>query len=93
MPVYSFGTDSPLKFEISDELAAAYKEGVSNYFAAQRAYKASTGRQWEPDQPLVLNHATAIAFNVFAEFMRIALERYGKPVSMEDIFDDYLVKN
>lgn len=94
MPVYSFGIDSPLKFEMSDELAEAYNAALRNFMDAQRKFKEETGRTWNPmEDALMLQHSTPAAFNAFAEIFNKAIENHGTTVHEDELTDDFLVRN
>lgn len=94
MPVYSFGIDSPLKFEIADELAAAYNAALRNFMDAQRKFKEENGRSWNPQEDaLMLHHSTPAAFNAFGEIFNKAVEDHGTLVHEDELTDDFLVRN
>ena len=48
MPVYSFGQDSPLKFDIPDKLAKTYNDATLEFFKAQQRFNQKFGRDWDP---------------------------------------------
>lgn len=93
MPVYSFGADSPLKFEITDEFAATYNAATDDFMQAQIAHKERTGKDWSPEQALFLQHSTAAAFDTFAEILAAAISAYGKPIYENELTDIHLIKN
>ena len=95
MSIYSFGADSPLKFELTEEYAEAFNRGTKAFLDAQIAHKERTGSNWTPDQALLFdcNEEAIDAFNAMSHHMKEALERHGRPVMEEDILSDYLVKN
>ena len=93
MPVYSFGTESPLKFDVTEEFANAYNDAVDDFMNAQKAHKETTGKAWTPDEPLMLQHSTPEVFDAFVKILDDAQTSYGKPVHEEDIKDDYLIRN
>jgi hypothetical protein len=95
MPTYSFGVDSPLKFELDEDYAAAYNRATMAFFEAQHLHRMKTGTQWDPSHPLYVecSKEDIAAFNAFGKILEDALERYGKAVTEDEITDDFLVKN
>lgn len=95
MPVYSFGTDSPLKFELTDEFAEAYNRAIKAFFEAQIKFKEDYGFPWKPELPIHIkcSEDDMATFNSFAHILKEALSRYGKPVHEDELTDDYLIKN
>lgn len=95
MPIYSFGLDSPLKFDLSEEYVDAYNRATKAFFEAQDYHLTITGTRWEP--PMLLNIAWTEeeqkAFNGFNEYLKKALELHGTPIQQDDITEDYLVLN
>lgn len=95
MPIYSFGKTSPLKFELSDEYADAFNRGVKAFFDAQLRFKEEHGTEWVPSAPIWMDwdEEAMTAFNAFNDILQKALGLHGRPVMVEDIHDDYLIKN
>ena len=95
MPVYSFGVDSPLKFELTEDYAKAYNGALKAFFLAQEIYELANGTRWEPKQTLWITwtEEQREAFNGFAKILSEALKLYGKPVHESELTDDYLIKN
>lgn len=92
---YSFGEDSPLKFQISDQLAQRYNEAVDKFFKAQQRFNQKFGRPWDPAaDPIEINwtRKQRKAWDEFAGVMNRQLTANG-PYHYNDIMDDYLVKN
>lgn len=95
MPTYSFGEDSPLKFEIPDKLARYYNEAVEEFFKAQTRFNQKFGRKWDPKNDaiaLAWTKRQRKAWNEFAGVFKSVLEKDG-PFHANDIMDDFLVKN
>lgn len=95
MPTYSFGEDSPLKFDISDKLAENYNEALREFFAAQRRFLQKHGRRWNPDKdPIALRWTKKQkwAWNEFADVLAKSTENGGRYFPT-DLMDDFLVKN
>lgn len=95
MPTYSFGEDSPLKFEISDKLALYYNQAVAEFFKAQTRFNQKFGRRWDPVNDVISikwSKKQRRAWNDFADVMNAALAK-GDPYHVSDIMDDFLVKN
>lgn len=95
MPVYSFGEDSPLKFEISDNLAENYNAAVEAFFKAQRRFAQRFGRKWDPEvDPIALRwtRRQKRAWNEFAKVLAAHVENDGRYFP-NDIMDDFLVRN
>lgn len=93
-PVYSFGEDSPLKFEISDKTAKLYNQAAAEFFKAQQRFNQKFGKKWVGDEPLKLNWTKGQrkAWNEFAKIFNKTVEREG-PYHANDIMEDFLVKN
>ena len=95
MPTYSFGEESPLKFEISDKLAKRYNEAIDQYFKAQVRFNQKFGRKWDPsNDPIEMKWSSKQkkAWNQFARIFDYKLKTEG-PYMANDIMDDYLIKN
>lgn len=95
MPSYSFGEESPLKFEISDKLATNYNAAVEQFFKAQTRFNQKFGRRWDPiKDPIVVKWTKKQlkAWNQFAGIMNDRITKEG-PLYSGEIVDDYLVKN
>lgn len=93
--VYSFGDESPMKFEISDKLAKHYNEAIDKWFKAQQRFNQKFGRKWDPRQdPIELrwNSHQQKAWNEFGKVMKKVIDRDG-PFHENDVMDDFLVKN
>lgn len=95
MPTYSFGADSPMKFEISDKLAERYNEAAEEFFRAQRRFVQKFGREWDPaTEPIKIKWTKQHkqAWRDFAQVFDKTVAEQG-PFNVNDIMDDYLVKN
>lgn len=95
MPTYSFGEESPLKFQISDRLADRYNEAVEEFFKAQTRFNQKFGRRWdERKDPIDVRWTKKQrqAWNDFAKVFKLVVEETG-PYHANDIMDDFLVKN
>lgn len=99
MATYSFGKDSPLKFEISDKLAQHYNDAVRQYFKTQTHFSQKFGRTWDTAlDPIEINwtRKQQHAWNTFAKIFDKAMVKYDAGQGHyfpSDIMDDYLVKN
>lgn len=92
---YSFGEDSPIKFQISDKLATYYNQAVEQFFKAQTRFNQKFGRKWDPHtDPIEIrwNKKQKKAWNEFAKVFDQTLRDKG-PFHENDIMDDFLVKN
>ena len=92
---YSFGEASPIKFPISDKLAKNYNEAVAEFFKAQQRFNQKFGRRWNPQtDPIRLKWSKKQlrAWNEFARIFDRVTKEQG-PFHINDIADDYLVKN
>jgi hypothetical protein len=92
---YSFGVDSPLKFQISDKLAKNYNEAVVQFLKAQQRFNQKFGRRWDPiKDPIELRWTSKQqkAWNDFAKVFNEVVKDQG-PIHVNDILDDYLVKD
>lgn len=92
---YSFGEASPIKFEISDKMAKYYNEAVEQFFKAQVRFNQKFGRQWDPvADPIELRWTKKqrAAWNGFAKVFDRVVKETG-PFHVNDISDDFLVKN
>lgn len=93
--IYSYGEDSPLKFEIPDKLAERYNEAVEEFLKAQRRFTQKFGRAWDPaTEPIKIKWSKKHrkAWGEFSKVFNEAVERSG-PYHANDIMDDFLVKN
>jgi hypothetical protein len=97
MPVYSFGTDSPLKIEISDEDATAYNRVTKSFFAAQQKYRDEhNGTPWDQRSPLAFDNieeGDMATYNRVGSIINSAVKSFGRAIQMEELTDDFLVKN
>lgn len=93
MPVYSFGADSPLKIEVTDEFAAAYNAATDDFAKAQLAFKINSGKEWTPEHPLYVRDESDEVFDTFAEILEKAVENYGRPIYEYELTDIHLIKN
>lgn len=94
-PVYSFGEDSPLKFNISDKMATHYNEAVDQFLKAQQRFNQKYGREWNPaTEPIKIKWSPGQrkAWNDFSKIFNKVNEKNG-PFHINDIMDDFLVKN
>lgn len=92
---YSFGEDSPIKFDIPDKMAKLYNEAAEEFFKAQQRFNQKFGRKWDPvNDPIQLRwtRKQSKAWNDFAKVFRKIVEEKG-PFHENDIMDDFLVKN
>lgn len=95
MPVYSFGEDSPLKFNIPDKTAKHYNEAAKEFFQAQRRFMQKFGREWDPiNEPIHIGwtRAQRKAWNDFGKIFNKVNTEQG-PFHVNEILDDYLVRN
>ena len=95
VPTYSFGADSPVKFQIPDDLAEKYNEATEEFFKAQRRFTQKFGRKWDPvTDPIEIKWSKAHkkAWADFAKVFDKVLAEQG-PIHENDIMDDFLVKN
>lgn len=95
MPTYSFGEDSPLKFDISDKMAERYNQAVEKFFKAQVRFNQKFGRPWNPDtDPIKIKwtRQQRRAWNQFAQVFDRTVKAVG-PYHTNDIMDDFLVRN
>jgi hypothetical protein len=93
--LYSFGEESPLKFELSDKLAKYYNEATAEFFKAQQRFNQKFGRPWDPAaDPIQLNwtRAQRKAWDQFGRIFNKVVEEKG-PFHVNDIMEDFLVKN
>ena len=95
MPIYSFGVDSPLKFELSEEYVALFNRATQKFFDAQVAHKDIYGTLWSPAVHLMIDieEEELVAFNAFNGILQEALAKHGRPVPESDLHEDFLVKN
>lgn len=99
MPTYSFGEDSPLKFEISDKLAQRYNEAVALYLKTHRRFTQKYGRKWDPNSdPISVswNRKQRNAWNEIAELFNELTggnNHEAGPFLPIEFHDDFLVRN
>lgn len=95
MPVYSFGVDSPLKFQISNRLAQDYNSAVEQFFKAQQRFNQKFGKVWNPAKdPLAIGFSRRQlkAWNDFAKVFNAAISA-AEPYHPNDIMSDFLELN
>lgn len=95
MPTYSFGAESPLKFEIPDKMASLYNQAVEQFFKSQVRFNQKFGRRWNPEKdPIDIKWTKKQrqAWNDFAKVFERTVKR-GGAFHPNDIMDDFLVKN
>lgn len=93
--IYSFGEDSPLKFEISDKLAERYNQAAKAWFKAQQKFNQKHNRPWDPKtEPIEIDWTgkQQKAWIAFSKIFNETVKRDG-PFHENDIMDDFLVKN
>lgn len=93
--IYSFGEESPMKFEISDRLANLYNEALNEFFKAQQRFNQKHGRKWDPvKDPIKLkwSRSQRQAWNDFSHVFDAVIKKDG-PFHINDIMEDFLVKN
>jgi len=93
--IYSFGEESPLKFEISDKLAERYNQAAKEMYRAQQRFNQKFGRNWNPaEKPIRVKWSVkqGRAWNEMAARLAKLVEETG-PYHPNDFMDDYLVKN
>lgn len=93
--VYSFGEDSPMKFELPDKKAELYNQAAQAWFDAQRKFNKTFGRPWNPE----MDHITVSwsrrqrkAWNEVSKAITKVMKEQG-PFHENDFMDDFLVKN
>jgi hypothetical protein len=92
---YSFGEESPIKFQLSDKMAQLYNEAAAEFFKAQQRFNQKVGRRWDPAKdPIKIrwNRKQRQAWNDFTKVFNEVVTREG-PFHPNDIMDDFLVKN
>lgn len=95
MPNYSYGLESPIKFEISDKLANHYNEAVEQFLKAQQRFNQKFGRQWNPaTEPIKIKWSThqRKAWNKMSKIINNYIAQNG-PILAGDVWDDFLVKD
>lgn len=92
---WSFGIDSPMKFEIPDHLAEYYNQALAAFFKAQEQFKRKHNRVWDPaTEPIKVDWSRKQrkAWNTFARVFNEVNNAKG-PFHENDLMEDYLVKN
>lgn len=93
--IWSFGADSPMKFEIPDKTAQYYNQALQAFFKAQDQFKRKHNRAWDPaKEPIKIGWSKnqRKAWNTFARIFNEVNAAQG-PFHENDLMDDYLVKN
>lgn len=94
MPIYSFGINSILKLELTEEEADGYNRFVQAFFDAQEAHLARTGTRWEPTEPLwIKNDEDIETHNLVARKLTKAIESIDQEKTPIEIDEDFLIKN
>jgi hypothetical protein len=94
--IYSFGEDSPIKFEISDKLAKYYNQAAAKWFKAQQRFNQQHNRKWNPRKKAIdprWNRDQQKAWDDFAEIFDEVISERGTGYHPNDIMGDFLVKN
>lgn len=97
--IYSFGEESPIKFEIPDKMAKLYNEAAEEFFKAQTRFTQKFGRKWNPtDRPIHprWNSRQQKAWNDFATIFARVVADYDQGQGFfhaNDIMDDFLIRN
>jgi hypothetical protein len=94
MPIYSFGVNSILKVEITEEQAETYNRFTQAFFDAQEKMR-DEGTPWEPDTPIFIACPDweFDAYNVVAGIINVAgdlIDQEATPITIES---DFLEKN
>jgi len=94
MPVYSFGKNSILKIEITEEKAAAYNRWTQAFFDAQKKLR-DAGTPWEPTEPIyiVCTEEDMRIYNEVGAVINEAISKIDQEKTPIEIEDDFLVKN
>lgn len=93
--VYSFGEDSPVKFEISSKTANLYNQAVKEFIRAHTRFSNKYGRHWDPTkEPIKIkwSRAQQKAWNAVADMVNQRIAETG-PIPVGDFADDFLVRN
>lgn len=99
MPVYSFGEESPVKFDISDKTAKYYNQAAERWLKAHRRFTQKFGRRWDPfKDPIIVkwNRHQKSAWNQVADMFNKLTNGYDHPAGPfhpSDFMDDFLVRN
>lgn len=99
MTTYSFGEDSPVKFEISDKMAKNYNNAVEKWLKAHQRFNQKFGKKWDPESdPIVVrwSNRERKAWNSIADMFNRKTGGYDHPAGPfhpTDFADDFLVKN
>lgn len=95
MPIYSFGVDSALKIEITEDQAAAYNRFTEAFFDAQIKLR-EAGTPWEPaTQPLPIDDTEDDyeTYNYVGSLINAAIATIDQTTTPIEIEEDYLIKN
>jgi hypothetical protein len=95
MPTYSFGVNSVLKIEITEEQATRFNRFTKAFFDAQKFYKDMTGFQWNPEDALYIKAADGDmeVYNEVADILTSAIEKIDQTVTPIELEEDFLIKN
>lgn len=92
---YSYGPESPVKFELSDSLVESYNEAIVKFLKAQQRFNQKFGRQWDPiKDPIKIKWSSkqAQAYNKVARIVNAYIDKHG-PIETGEYMDDFLIKN
>ena len=93
---YSFGVDSILKLQLTEEHAMRYNRFLQAFFDAQEKILKETGTRWDPvTEPIYLEieEGDREVFNAVGRLFTAQLEFIDQTKTRIEIDDDFLVKN
>jgi hypothetical protein len=95
MPTYSFGAESILKVELTEEQADGYNRFLTAFFAAQERMR-EAGTPWDPRTMNISIDCEADDLRTFNEVGRLiqgVLDNIDQDKRPIELYDDYLVRN
>lgn len=94
MPIYSFGLDSILKVELTEEQADGYNRFQAAFFEAQTKLR-DAGTPWVPTEPLSIDalEGDGEIYNEVAGLINDAIDKIDQKKTPIGLGEDYLIKN
>ena len=92
---YSFGVNSILKLQLTEEHAMRYNRFLQAFFDAQEKILEETGTRWDPRDPIYIDieEGDKEVFNAVGRLFTAQLEFIDQTKTRIEIDDDFLVKN
>lgn len=94
MPTYSFGVNSVLKVELTEEEALRYNRFQRAFFYAQGRMR-TAGTPWDPSEPILIDvvEGDADVYNAVGKKINAAISAIDQDKTPIELEEDFLIKN